>query len=175
MKLRHIFTSLLVVAMLLGLASFASATSTKELATTSGTLTVTYFDEEKGIKRVSLACTTDSGGRLLTDDIRISGTIARITIDPTSTMTDNWDFTLGDEAGIDLTYGAGANHDTTTSEQIVYNGNSGVYDVSTLTQTVDTDSIIIPWSPAVQDNMTLTILNAGNAKTVTIVLYVLQE
>ena len=167
MKIRfNTIATLLVIVALFGLTAFASA------ATTSGTLVITYFDEAKGLRKVQVAVTTDATGKAKGNDLRLEGRIERISFDPTSTMTDNWDFTLFDEGGQEMTYGAGLNRDTTTSEQIVFNGNSGAYSTSTLTQTVDTDNVIIPWEAVVSGPLSVELLNAGAAKTVTIVFYV---
>ena len=94
------------------------------------------------------------GGTADCTDYAVHGNIRRVVTNPgAAAPTDNWDATLKDADGIDVMATALANRDTADSEQILdsTNGNLNI---------------------AVDGPLTLQILNAGNAKTGTVTLYV---
>ena len=111
------------------------------------------------IKKISTSWTSDGSGAA-TSTVSFAGTILRVVTNPGSAApTDDWDVTLLDSDGLDLFMGRGANRDTTNSEHF----NPG------MSTTDGTTTTVIPVS--FTGSATLTIANAGAAKTGTVVIY----
>ena len=75
----------------------------------------------KRYKAVTVSFTGDASDGTVPDTTLndMCGYIMKIVSNPGSTApTDNWDFVLNDSDGVDVLGGAGANRDTTNSEQV---------------------------------------------------------
>ena len=109
------------------------------------------------VKVIRMAWTSDAGGDV-TGVVFIDGEIVRMDTDPGATApTANYDVTLVDDiTGLDVLGGAGANRHTSTTESVV----------PTLLTTNSNESRPIHYGTA-----TLTVANAGNAKTGDIYLF----
>ena len=84
---------------------------------------------------------------------KYSGEIIRLVTDPDAAAaapTDNYDITILDDDGVDVLIGAGANRDTANTEQVI---------ASSLGCVVDSQ-------------LTLEIVNAGDAKAGLVILYI---
>lgn len=84
-----------------------------------GAMTVTLYQPDPGIERITCAFTSAADGSQ-TQAVTIRGTIMRVVTNPGATApTDDWDMTLPDSDGVDLFAGQGANRDTANSEHFV--------------------------------------------------------
>lgn len=88
-----------------------------------GTCTITE-ELHDGVKKIKFAWTSgtiaDDGVVPDTDTVRAySGKVERFITDPTDGPTDDYDITIKDEDGYDVLAGAGANRDTTNTEQVL--------------------------------------------------------
>jgi hypothetical protein len=75
----------------------------------------------KRYKAITVSFTADAADGSVPDTTlaNLNGYVMKIVTNPGSTApTDNWDFVLNDADGVDALGGAGANRDTTTSEQV---------------------------------------------------------
>ena len=111
------------------------------------------------IERIEIPWTSNASGAF-TESIPLHCVILRVVTDPGSTApTDNYDVTLVDEFGLDLLAGQGANRDTTTTEAFCPGAplNDG------------TTTSVLPIGHL--GNATLTIANAGDSKTGTVVIF----
>lgn len=123
----------------------------------AGTLTRSSFKSRNGkfIEKLSVAFTSDASGNATCEITDMYGYIMKMVTDPGGTApTDDYDITLVDEYGADALIGAGANRDTANSET-VHPTQSGA-----------------AISAFVCGTHTLTIANAGDSKTGTVVLFV---
>lgn len=129
----------------------------------AGTLTTTQPQRfaNSGISRHVIGWTSDASGNVTGDTPTIQGTLLRVVFNPGATApTDNYDVTLTDPAGIDVLAGQGTDLDTATST-----------DVAPLMPATDgTTTTAVP--RVLNDVLSLSISNAGNAKTGEIILYV---
>jgi hypothetical protein len=115
------------------------------------------------IARHEIAWVSDASGNASGDlTHRVAGTVLRVVHKPDTGGTkpsDNYDVTLSDEAGVDLFAGQGANVDADAPIDLV----PGV---------PFTDGTTTSVAPIVlNDTLTLSVTNAGNAKGGTIYLY----
>jgi hypothetical protein len=127
----------------------------------AGTVTVTRDprrapNEGKAIERISVRWTSDASGNADVSITNLYGFLVKFVTDPTDGPTDNYDFTLIDENGIDALAGTGVDRDTTTTEQVypvALNAATPVFLCGT---------------------HTFTIANAGNAKSGVVVIYTIE-
>ena len=112
------------------------------------------------IKKITWAWTTDGANGAIVDSTaagtinkttnKYSGELMRFVTDPTDGPTDNYDITILDDDGNDVLMGAGANRDTTNTEQVL---------ASSLGVCLDTQ-------------LRLNIATAGNTKSGKVYLYI---
>lgn len=137
-------------------------------------MTFTYDDGVDGggyrgnVRKVICSFTTDdTAGTASGTTRKIVGELVKVITDPGSAApTDNWDVTLTDENGVDLSIHMDdvaiaaliARHTTTTLETYL-----------PLEDTAGTGRVGA-W-PVVCDTITVAVANAGNSKTGTIILY----
>lgn len=132
-------------------------------------ITFTYDDGADGtgfrgnIRKVIADWTSDGSGDAAGTTRKIVGTLIKAVTDPTDSPTDNYDITITDEEGVDVLAACQstlANRDTTNSEQVYFL----VLDAAgtPLAQSIH---------PVVCDKLTVTIANAGNAKSGQLILY----
>lgn len=137
----------------------------------NSSMTITYDDgndrtaNQCGIRRILVDwLSDDSDGTCTGTTGKIVGTLIKGVTDPGSAApTDNYDVTITDEEGVDVLAACQstlANRDTTNSEQAYFL----VLDAAgtPLAQSVH---------PVVCDKLTISIANAGNAKTGQLILY----
>lgn len=129
----------------------------------SATFTHDTTDRDRNqpfVRSLTVAWTSNASGSVTATINSVRGHITRIVTDPGSAApTDNYDITLTDSSGIDLLRGRGANRDTANSEMFVpLIGDGG------------TTTTLISMTP----NLTLSITNAGNAKTGSFIIYYTQ-
>lgn len=130
----------------------------------AGTLTVTRDprrapNEGKAIERIIIDWTSDASGNADVSITNLYGFLVKFVTDPAaagSAPTDNYDFTLVDENGIDALDSKGLDRDTSNTEQ--------VYPVATNAAT----------PVFLCGTHTFTIANAGNAKSGRVVLYTIE-
>lgn len=136
--------------------------------------TITYDDGAAGpgyrgcIRKVLIDfLTDDSTGSVTCTTKKLSGELIKIVTDPgSSAPTANWDVVLTDEEGVDLSIHMDdvaiaaliARHTTTTEETYL-----------PLEDTAGTGRIAA--FPVICDKLTVTVNNAGNAKTGQIIIY----
>ena len=115
----------------------------------AGSATVTRHGS--GVKVHTVAWTSDASGNCDAGVVHIDGQLQRVVTDPSGTAapTDDYDITLVDEDGYDIAGGQLANRDTANTETVVLTAALLHY-----------------------GNVTVTVANAGNAKSGTIKLYV---
>lgn len=136
-------------------------------ATTSGTCSVVALTYSNW-SHVTWTWTSDANGNVINDTGTVIGEIQQITFQPNSGSTSptaNYDVTIEDLAGRDILYGLGANRSESASEAIQF-GDAGasVFTNAALSQSVNTNNLVVPWRPTNYGIMTLKITNAGNAK-----------
>ena len=93
---------------------------------------------------------TDAGAVSSATTNKYTGEIVRLVTIPSDGPTDNYDVTVLDSDSADVLMGAGANRDTTNTEQVLASSLGVVYDSA----------------------LTLTIANAGDAKSGTTIVYI---
>ena len=84
--------------------------------------TITFTETRLGpVKRIKAAWTSGSGGESAvgTTTYAYNGKCELLTTVPTDTPTDNYDVTAVDADSVDVLAGAGANRDTTNTEQVL--------------------------------------------------------
>lgn len=131
-------------------------------ATTSGAVTGTEVVRGK-IQTYTYAWTSDSSGDVVNNDFTAYGEIKRVVLassDGASSPTTAYDVVLNDALGVDVLQGGGADVVTATDSDIV-------------PVIVGTDSATT-FPVFVAGNLTLSISNAGAAKTGTIKIIVLE-
>lgn len=112
--------------------------------------TVTYEGKYK-VRKITVAWTSDGSGDA-TGAVKIDGAIVRVVTNPgAAAPTANYDVTLIGPDGEDLAAGELADRHTSTTEQVF------------LTDT--------PFHYSATEDVTVTIANAGDTKTGTVVLY----
>lgn len=149
---------------------FVGLTSSAFAATTSGTLAVSNPTVSgSSFQQVVLSMTSDALGNVVSDDVTIQGQIVKVIFDPGSAVpTDDWDVTLLDTSGNDVLLGLGADHNSTFTQTANYVGTlGGVFSTTTKTQTVNTYNVFVPWLVYSWGKHTVTVTNAGAAKTMT--------
>lgn len=105
------------------------------------------------VKKVKFAWTSDaSGNATATTANAYSGAIERLVTVPdgTTAPTDNYDVAVNDEDGTDVLMGAGADRDTTNTEQVLASSLGIV----------------------ANDKLALSVSNAGDSKSGTVILYI---
>ncbi len=130
-------------------------------------LTFTYEREVGGIARVIAAWTSDGSGNASgTTAVRVCGRLVKAVTDPGSAApTDNYDVTITDDEDVNVLTACQSsllNRDTANSEEtyfLVLDAAAG----TPLAQSVH---------PVVCGTLTVTVSNAGNAKSGQIILYV---
>lgn len=138
-------------------------------------MTFTYDDGVDGVgvrgsirKVIAEFLTDDSTGSVAGTTRKISGELIKIVTDPGSAApTENWDVVLTDEEGVDLSVhmsdgviAALIARDTANTEETYL----------TLEDTAAGTSAMAAF-PVVCDKLTITVNNAGNAKTGQIIIY----
>lgn len=129
----------------------------------AGTATITYSESRAGIKSVTWAWTSDAAGAVNgTDTKAISGEVLRFVTKPdgTNAPTDLYDIVVNDAQGIDVAAGALANRATATTQ--------AAFPVSEVT--VNTRNYAVT-NAGFDGPLSLSITNAGNAKSGTLVMY----
>lgn len=128
----------------------------------AGAMTVTGPDNidrfNRPIQKWQFNWTSDASGNVtgVLNDI-VNGQLIMMITDPTtSAPTDNYDIAVTVQ-GADILGGAGANRDTTTTE-IAY-------------PSATVGAVVYPVQPAVYDNISFAITNAGNATSGILYLY----
>lgn len=124
------------------------------MATTRENLKASYGHGNPIGQKVTISWTSDASGDY-TETVNLYGFIVKVNFNPSDGPTDNYDVTLIDEDGIDVLGGAGADRDTSTSECI---------------PTPNTGVAVVGFA---YGEVTFTIANAGNAKSGTTTIYVL--
>lgn len=117
--MKQLFTAALIF---LTLAGAAGAAQVETIACTSGTLTITTTTPFAGVTVKDFAWACDAGGNVLTDYVlSLNGLVLKLITDPEASdaPTDNYDIAITDAHGADILAGAGADRDTTTTEQVV--------------------------------------------------------
>lgn len=117
---------------------------------------------DRGVSRIDIAWTSDSGGNATVATSAVTGTIRRVTFVPGtagSQPTNAYDVTLTDEHGLDVLAGQGANLSNAANAHVA----PGVP-----LKDGTTTSVV---QPAVDGLLTLNVTNAGNAKSGTVVVY----
>lgn len=78
------------------------------------------FSQSVRTKKIVVSFTADSADGSVPDTtVALDGYLVKIVTNPGATApTDNWDFVINDAGGVDVLGGAGANRDTTNTEQI---------------------------------------------------------
>lgn len=72
------------------------------------------------VKKIKFSWTSDgSGDATGATSFAYDGKVELLTTDPTDAPTDNYDITITDSDGVDVLAGAGANRDTTNTEQVL--------------------------------------------------------
>lgn len=140
--MKHIFLALVFMV--------AAVFPAQAITSTTGTLTVTTTGGTYSVQRVAIAWTSDAAGSAQGTNLAVVGLIHRIEFvdDATDTPTANYDVVITDEYGSDVLNGAGSN-------------------------VTSPPTLATPDPPiAVQGLHTVTVTNAGNAKSGTIVLYI---
>ena len=156
MKMKTLLGALLVVGFCL--CDLAPAVAT----TTSGTVTSsnTYIPGRLNHMRVyTWSWTSDTGGNVISDDVRLSGPgeIVRVQIDPGITSpTASYDMVITDTDSFDVLTGLGANLSATV----------------TLNTVPSITAASFEWPVYTYGRLTLTITNAGNAKSGVVKFYV---
>jgi hypothetical protein len=149
------YTNILIGALL----AFAMvAPSYASVTVTSGTVTVAVEEMRGGIRVVSYSWTCDSGGNVVATTNDIEGEIRRFVVNPAdgaSSPTDNYDLTVTDRDSIDIIGGQGANLSQSTNTNTVCTVNDGTTYMALVTR----------------GTHTITITNAGNAKSGVIRFY----
>jgi hypothetical protein len=119
----------------------------------AGTVTVAERTHTS-VKKITWAWTSDASGNAdLVTTKAYDGVLQRLITVPAgggSAPTDNYDIVINDGDGFDVLLGAGANRDTATTEQVA-SASLGV---------------------VAGDTLTLSVSNAGNAKSGTTHLYI---
>jgi hypothetical protein len=129
----------------------------------AGTVTATRDPRSaprgKHIDKVNVAWTSDASGNATLSIENLYGFLLKMVTVPSGSAapTDNYDITLVDENSIDALAGAGADRDTANTEQ-VYPTPSGSSIPAFLCGT-----------------HTFTVANAGNAKSGTAILYIVES
>ena len=130
------------------------------------TVTSTYKINANGnrINRINLDWTSDSGGAATGTVSDVCGTLLQVEFIPGTggtQPTDLYDLTLTDDGGLDVLAGLGANLSNSTKTRKT----PGV------SLTDGTTTSVVPMVLC-ESTITLTVSNAGNAKTGTVRLYV---
>jgi len=116
--------------------------------------TVTVTEETNGhIKKIAFVWTSDADGKATKTTLNsYSGEIIRLVTvpDETDAPDDNYDVVINDEDSTDILMGAGANRDTANTEQVLASSLGCV----------------------ANDQLSLSITNAGNKKKGTVYLYI---
>jgi hypothetical protein len=129
----------------------------------AGSATITYSKSRAGMKSVTWAWTSDASGNVNgTDTVAISGEAVRFVTKPDGTLapTDLYDVVVNDAQGIDLAAGSLANRATATTQV--------AFPVSEVTVNARNYAVT---QAAFDGPLSLSITNAGNAKSGTLVLY----
>jgi hypothetical protein len=118
----------------------------------AGTVTVTE-DRETPVKKIKWTWTSDGDGNAdLVTAYPYYGVVAAAVSNPGATApTDDWDFTITDVDGYDVMQGAGADRDTSTTEPAEP-----------------------PKTSMAHGRLTLNVSNAGDSKTGTVTLYIIE-
>lgn len=131
----------------------------RSAAASAGTVTSEH-QNHRVVRKITFAWTTNATGAAEIQTGLISGNVVRACFIPgsgSSQPTNNYDVIIEDEDGIDVLQGTGANL-----------GNINATDVfPALTNGTNGNSI----PPAVDSKLTLLVINAGNAKSGTTILY----
>jgi hypothetical protein len=132
---------------------------TAAMAWAAGTVTETSSTYGYGIRKVTLAWTSDASGDATYTTSQLSGAIMRVTFDPdgTAAPTDLYDITLKDENDFDVLVGSGANLSATTSSSVC----------PQIDDQDGTNTIAV----IISGQLSLAVSNAGNAKSGEVVLY----
>jgi hypothetical protein len=137
-----------------------------------GTVTVTE-ETFSHVKKISFAWESEDGGgdagkATKTTEESYTGQIARVVTIPdgTDAPSDNYDVQLLDEDGVDALLGAGADRDTANTEQIVALNS----EPSVLWE--GSGVLGAPLGVVANDQLTLSITSAGNAKKGVVHVYI---
>lgn len=84
-------------------------------------MAVTFEETRHGsVKKIKATLVSDgSGDATGTTTYAYDGKILLLTTDPVDGPTDNWDLVVTDADGVDVLAGAGADRDTTNTEQVI--------------------------------------------------------
>jgi hypothetical protein len=138
-------------------------------------MTFTYDDGADGagrrgsIRKVIADFVTDSAtGSVAGTSRKISGELIKIVTDPGATApTDNWDVVLTDEEGVDLS----VNMDDAAIAALIARDTANTEETYLCLFDTAAGTSRVAAFPVVCDKLTITVNNAGNAKTGQIILY----
>lgn len=137
----------------------------------AGTMTITYDDGQDGagfrgrIRKIVADWTSDAADGTCSGTTRkISGRLIKAVTDPGSVApTDDYDISITDEEGSDVLspcQNTLANRDSTSTEQVYF-----------LVKDTAGTPLAQSLHPAVCDQLTISISNAGNSKTGQLIMY----
>jgi len=136
----------------------------------AGTVTFTYDEGHDGaglkghIQKVTVDWTSDASGDADGTSRKIVGRLIKGVTDPGDSPTDNYDIVITDEEGVNVLgncFDDLVDRDTTNTEEVYFQ-------VSNLAATDPAGGV----HPVVCDTLTITVSNAGNAKSGQLILYV---
>lgn len=128
-----------------------------DVSTSSGSNTVTLSKGgDSGTFEIRMTWTSTSGGAVSTTLPRIFGTIERIAFAPVASAspTNNYDITITDWVGVDVTQGEGTNLSATVAADVV----------PLVATTVESGTSYQGTKVAVAGDLNFVVANAGNAK-----------
>lgn len=125
-------------------------------------MTFTYHDSpEYPVKKIVCDWTSDADGDAAATTKKVRGRLIKGVTDPSATApTDNYDIVITDEESFNVLTNCGddlADRDTANTEEVYFLVTDG------------TTAIAV--HPAVNDALTITVSNAGNAKSGQFILY----
>lgn len=137
--------------------------------TTTGTCAA-YTAERDGYSIATFDWLSNADGGVLgsTPPVSITGEIVRVSFLPDSATatspTANYDVSILDSYGVDVLLGAGANRSQSAAQSVIYGAAQGAFGPTSLTQTVNTNNVFLPWRMPVAGEITFKVENAGANK-----------